>query len=175
MSGQIFISYRHDDASYPAGRLYDRLLARLPNNHIFIDVDLEPGIDFVEAIETSVGSCDVLIALIGKRWLLSPDEGGKRRLDNQEDFVRLEIATALRRKIRVIPLLVDAASMPRSNDLPDDLKLLARLNALEVSHSRFNADFGRLVTAIEAVLEKADAERKQREEKERPQGERLET
>ena len=64
MSGQIFISYRRDDSSASAGRLYDRLLARLPNNHIFIDVDLEPGIDFVEAIETSVGSCDVLIAVI---------------------------------------------------------------------------------------------------------------
>jgi hypothetical protein len=82
--------------------------------------------------------------VIGKRWLLSPDEGGKRRLDNLEDFVRLEIATALERNIRVIPVLVDAASMPRSNDLPDDLKLLARRNALELSHNRFNADFGSL-------------------------------
>ena len=69
MSGQIFISYRRDDASYPAGRLYDRLLACLPKNQIFIDVDLDPGIDFFEAIEASVGSCDVLIAVIGKRWL----------------------------------------------------------------------------------------------------------
>lgn len=131
MSGQIFISYRRDDASYPAGRLYDRLLARLPNNHIFFDVDLDPGIDFVEAIETSVGSCEALIAVIGKRWLVSSDEEGKIRLQNPEDFVRVEIATALERNIRVIPVLVDGASMPRSNDLPDDLKLLARRNALE--------------------------------------------
>jgi len=84
------------------------------------------------------------------------------------DFVRVEIATALKRNIRVIPVLVDGASMPRFNDLPDDLKLLARRNAVEVSHNRFNADFGRLVTAIEKVLEKADAERKQREETPRP-------
>jgi hypothetical protein len=144
MSGQIFISYRREDSSASAGRLYDRLLACLPKNQIFIDVDLDPGIDFFQAIEASVGSCDVLIAVIGKRWLLSPDEGGKRRLDNLEDFVRLEIATALERNIRVIPVLVDAASMPRSNDLPDDLKLLARRNALELSHNRFNADFGSL-------------------------------
>jgi hypothetical protein len=159
MSGQIFISYRRDDSSASAGRLYDRLLARLPNNHIFIDVDLDPGIDFVEAIETSVGSCDVLIAVIGKRWLLSSDEAGKRRLDSPDDFVRLEIATALKRNIRVIPVLVDGALMPPSSDLPDDLKLLARRNAVEISHNRFNADFGRLVTAIEAVLQKTEAER----------------
>jgi tetratricopeptide (TPR) repeat protein len=158
MSSQIFISYRRDDSSASAGRLYDRLLVRLPNNHIFIDVDLDPGIDFVAAIEGSVGSCDVLIAVIGKRWLLSSDEEGKRRLDNTEDFVRVEIATALKRNIRVIPILVDGASMPRSNDLPDDLKPLARRNALEVSHNRFNADLGRLVVAIEAVLKKAEAE-----------------
>ena len=145
--------------------LFRRLSVRLPNNHVFIDVDLDPGIDFVEAIETSVGSCDVLIALIGKRWLLSFDEAGKRRLDNPDDFVRLEIASALKRNIRVIPILVDGASMAPSIDLPDDLKLLARLNALELSHNRFNSDFARLVTTIEAVLAKVDAERKQREGK----------
>jgi hypothetical protein len=78
-------------------------------------------------------------------------------LENPEDFVRVEIATALKRKIRVIPVLVDGASMPRSSDLPDDLKLLARLNALEVSHNRFNGDFGRLVTAIERLLYNANA------------------
>jgi transcription antitermination factor NusG len=163
MNRQIFISYRRDDAPYPAGRLYDRLLVRLPNNQIFIDVDLEPGIDFVEEIERSVGSCDVLIAVIGKRWLLSSVGKGKRRLENPEDFVRVEIATALKRNIRVIPVLVDGASMPRSGDLPDDLKLLARRNALEVSYNRFNADFGRLVAAIERALEQAPAERKQSE------------
>ena len=172
MSGQIFISYRRDDASFPAGRLYDRLLAHFPKNQIFMDVDnLDPGVDFFEAIETSVGSCDVLIAVIGKRWLLSSDEEGKPRLDNTDDFVRLEIATALKRNIRVIPVLVDGALMPRSSDLPDDLKLLVRRNALEVSHNRFNADLGRLIAAIERVLEKADAERKQREEQVRVEAE----
>jgi hypothetical protein len=99
--------------------------------------------------------------VIGKQWLPSVDEAGKRRLDDPDDFVRLEIATALKRNIRVIPVLVDAASMPRSNDLPDDLKLLVRRNALELSHSRFNADFGRLV----AALKKSDAEGNQLVEK----------
>jgi TIR domain len=155
MSGQIFISYRRDDNSAFAGRLYDRLSARLPNNHIFIDVDLEPGIDFVEEIERSVGSCEVLIAVIGKRWLRSSVGKGKRRLENPEDFVRVEIATALKRNIRVIPVLVDGASMPRSSDLPDDLKLLARRNAIEVSHNRFNADLERLLATLERPEDRA--------------------
>jgi TIR domain len=82
MSGQIFISYRREDASYPAGRLYDRLSAHFPQNQIFIDVDtIEPGIDFVKALEESVGACDVLIAVIGKRWLMSCDQDGKRQLE----------------------------------------------------------------------------------------------
>jgi len=103
-SGQIFISYRREDASYPAGRLYDRLSAHFPQNQIFIDVDtIEPGIDFVKALEESVGACDVLTAVIGKRRLMSCDQEGKRQLESPEDFVHIEIATALKRDIRVIP------------------------------------------------------------------------
>jgi hypothetical protein len=136
MSGKIFISYRRDDSSASAGRLYDRLIGRFPSNQIFMDVtNLDPGVDFVKVIEESVGSCDVLIAVIGRHWLISSDEEG-RRLDNPEDFVRLEIATALKRGIRVIPVLVEGASMPRPGELPDDLKSLVRRNALEVSHNR---------------------------------------
>jgi hypothetical protein len=122
MSGQIFISYRRDEASAWARLLNDRLFQKFPETKIFMDVDtIEPGVDFVEAIEKSVGSCELLIAVIGGRWLISSDEDGKRRLDNPEDFVRLEIATALKRGIRVIPVLVEGASMPRPPDLPDDL------------------------------------------------------
>ena len=89
MSGQIFISYRRDDTAYPAGRLYDRLSAHFPSNQIFIDVDsIDPGEDFVKMIKKTVGSCDVLIAVIGKGWLTSCDQEGQRRLDNPEDFVR---------------------------------------------------------------------------------------
>ena len=78
--------------------------------------------DYVKAIEKTVGECDVLIAVIGKDWATSCDQEGQRRLDNPEDFVRLEIATALKRNVRIIPVLVDGALMPRSSDLPDDLK-----------------------------------------------------
>jgi len=88
-------------------------------------INLGPGIDLVEAIEHSVGACGVLIAVIRRPWLSASDEEGRRRLDNPNDFVRIEITTALKRGIRVIPVLVDGASMPRPSDLPDDLKSLA--------------------------------------------------
>jgi TIR domain len=134
MSGKVFVNYRRDDSSASAGRLYDRLAARFPKNQIFIDVDnLDPGVDFVEAIEQSVGSCDVLIAVIGKGWLTSRDQEGQRRLDNPDDFVRIEIATALKRNVRVIPVLVDGALMPRPSDLPEDLKSLHRRMLLKLA------------------------------------------
>jgi hypothetical protein len=123
-----------------------------------MDVDnIEPGMDFVKTIEEAVASCDVLIAVIGTRWLVSSDEY-RRRLDNPQDFVRLEIATALKRDIRVIPVLVEDVAMPSSSELPDDLKPLARRHALELSHTRFNADADRLVEAIESALQQAKVE-----------------
>jgi Bacterial tandem repeat domain 1 len=121
------------------------------------------------------GECDVLIAVIGSHWLTCVDEQGGRRLDNPEDFVRREIATALKRDIRVIPVLVDRASMPRSTDLPDDLKSLVRRNALEISDTGFDDDCRRLGVAIEKVLEKTKRERPERRENERLEAECRET
>jgi hypothetical protein len=167
MNGQIFISYRRDDSSAWARLVYTSLFQHFSQNRIFMDVDnLDPGVNFFEAIDASVGSCDVLIAVIGKSWLIASDEEGRHRLDNPDDLVRREIATALKRDIRVIPVLVDGALMPRASELPDDLRLMVSRNALEVSHSRFNADLARLITALERLFEKADAERKQRAEDE---------
>src|SRR4029077_4087142 len=135
MSGQIFISYRREESRWSARSLHDRLCRNFDPEQIFMDIDaIALGEDFVKAIETTVAKCDVLIALIGERWLTSADEQGGRRLDNPNDFVRMEIATALERGIRVIPVLVDGALMPRSSDLPDDLKALVRRNAVEISH-----------------------------------------
>jgi hypothetical protein len=169
MSGPIFISYRRDDAPHLAGRLYDRLAARFPKDRIFIDVDnLDPGVDFVEAIERTVGACDVLIAVIGRRWLISSEAEGSRRLDYPDDFVRLEVATALKRNIRVIPVLVDDASMPGASDVPDDLKALVRRHAIPISYDRFNADSARLIVVLERIFEKTTAERLERATKEHP-------
>lgn len=137
---RIFISYRRDDSGGWAGRLYDRLSQHFRRENVFMDIDtIEPGLDFVEVIEQAVGSCDALIALIGKQWLTITDAAGQRRLDNPEDFVRLEIAAALARNIRLIPALVQGARMPGSTDLPDVLKMLARRNAHEISDRRFHS------------------------------------
>jgi TIR domain len=160
MNGQIFISYRREESRWSARSLFDRLTQRFDRSRIFMDVDsIGLGADFVKTIEGTVGSCDVLIAVIGSRWLTCTDAQGARRLDNPEDFVRTEIAVALRRDIRVIPVLVDGALMPRSTDLPDDLKQLVRRNALEVGDTHFDDDCRRLIAAIEQVLEAAQAER----------------
>jgi len=141
-----------------------------------MDVDsVGLGADFVKTIEETVGSCDVLIAVIGSRWLTCTDAQGARRLDSPEDFVRTEIAAALRRDIRVIPVLVDGALMPRSTDLPNDLKQLVRRNALEVGDTHFDDDCRRLIAAIEQVLEKTTREGRERKEKERPEAECHET
>ncbi len=170
MAGQIFITYRREDSSAWAGRLSDRLSNHFPSNQIFMDVDsIDLGEDFAKTIEETVGSCDLLIAVIGKGWLTATDEDGARRLDNPENFVRIEIATALERGIRVIPVLVDGASMPRSRDLPDQLQSLVRRQALQLSHDRFRTDSERLASAVERALEKTRAERREHEPSAKPQ------
>ena len=102
----IFISYRREDSCAYAGRLYDHLIEQFGKDRVFMDVDsIEPGVDFVEVLQNTVSSCDVLIAVIGQHWLTAADTEG-RRLDHPEDFVRVEISTALSRNVRVIPALV---------------------------------------------------------------------
>jgi TIR domain len=163
MSGQIFISYRREESRWSARSLHDRLCRTFEPKQIFMDIDaIALGEDFVEAIETTVAKCDVLIAVIGKNWLTTRDELGSRRLDNPEDWVRMEIGTALNRKIRLIPVLVDGALMPPSTELPEDLKLLARRNALRITDTSFDGDCQRLAATIKLVLEKAAAEEQER-------------
>ncbi len=146
---RIFISYRRADSEGYVGRLYDHLIQQFDKNEIFLDVGtIKPGEDFVTVIEQLVGSCDALIVVIGPRWLEVTDEHGNRRLDNREDYVRLEIATALERNILVVPVLIERASMPNVKELPKDLKTLTRKNAIELSHDRFGYDVDRLVQAI---------------------------
>lgn len=158
--GRIFISYRRADSAGYAGRIYDRLTAHFGEDTVFMDVDtIEAGLDFVEVLQNAVQSCDVLVALIGRSWLNIKDEAGKRRLDSPEDFVRVEIAAALSRDIRVIPVLVDGAPMPRSTELPANLKPLARRNALQVDHHSFNADAYRLIAQLELALKAAEDSR----------------
>ncbi|MGO9744271.1 MAG: toll/interleukin-1 receptor domain-containing protein [Roseiarcus sp.] len=173
--GGIFVSYRREDSAGFAGRLYDRLTTRLDRDHVFIDVDnIEPGVDFVEVLSERVGACDVLVAVIGKNWLSCLDASGRRRLDDPHDFVRVEIEAALQRSIRVIPALVDGATMPREDELPGGLKPLSRRNAIEISHTRFDMDADRLARALAQVEEarkKREAEEAARRAKEQEERE----
>src|SRR5215211_7001655 len=152
-SGRIFISYRREETAYPAAWLFDRLADRFSGGQVFKDVDsIQLGDDFVEVVTRAVGSCDVLLALIGHQWLTITDEHGRRRLDDPDDFVRLEIEAALTRNVRVIPILVDGARMPHADELPDSLVKLVRRQALELSPARFDFDTSRLLKVLDRTL-----------------------
>ncbi len=154
----IFISYRREDSAGHAGRLFDRLAARFGRGSVFMDVEgIEAGVDFVETIEKAVGGCAVLLAVIGRGWLDSTDSQGRRRLDDPQDFIRLETSSALARNVRVIPVLVEGARIPRSEDLPDDLRTITRRQALELRDSRWEDDIQALIGVLERVLASPDA------------------
>jgi WD40 repeat protein len=158
-AGRIFISYRREETAYPAGWLYDRLVEHFGQGQVFKDVDsIQLGDDFVEVITAAVARCDVLLALIGDEWLTITGEGGRRRLDDPDDFVRLEIEAALTRNVRVIPVLVDGARMPRAGELPASLAKLVRRQALELSPSRFDFDTGRLLRVLDSSLAEAQVQ-----------------
>lgn len=152
-TGRIFISYRREETAYPAGWLYDRLADRYGGGQVFKDVDsIQLGDDFVESITRAVGSCDVVLVLIGDEWLTITDEHGRRRLDDPDDFVRLEVQAALTRNVRVIPILVDTARMPHADELPESLNRLVRRQALEFSPARFEFDTSRLFKVLDTTL-----------------------
>jgi len=149
----IFVSYRRDDAAGFAGRVEDELERRFGDVEVFRDVDdIASGEDFVRRLDHALQSCRVFVAVIGKTWLTARNADGTRRLDDPNDFVRQEISAALRRDVRVIPVLVDGARMPAEADLPEGLKSLARRQAHELSDSRWDYDMGRLASTVEETL-----------------------
>jgi hypothetical protein len=121
---------------------------------VFMDVNaIQPGRDFRKAIDDCIRECSVLLAILGREWLESKDALGRRRLDDETDFVRLEIASALRRDIPVIPVLVRGAKMPTAEQLPADLRELAYRNAVELTHARWKSDVQVLIQALRPYLE----------------------
>jgi len=150
--GKIFINYRRDDSRADSGRLYDRLNARYPNR-VFRDVgSLEPGVEWHEAIERVLGTSDACVVVIGKEWVNIAGPTGTRRLDDPRDTVRQEIVTALKRGMRVFPVLVGGAKMPPEEELPEDLHSLARLNALEITEQDWDQGFEKLADALDRTL-----------------------
>jgi hypothetical protein len=150
---KIFISYRRDDSAGYAGRLFDYLSAHFGAQNVFMDIDtIEPGEDFRKVVSKAVGSCDVVLVMIGKQWLGMADTQGRRRLDDPRDFVRMEIGAALiNQRVRVIPVLVRGAGMPGEHELPEGLKELTWRNAIELSDSRFQHDAKKLISVIERI------------------------
>jgi hypothetical protein len=150
----IFVCYRRDDSAGHAGRLFDRLKQQYGHASVFWDVSgsIEPGEPFDRAIERATSQCDVLLAVIGRQWLTSTDATGKRRLDDPNDFVRLEVGAALARDVPVVPVLVQRAVMPRAEDLPQELRPLARRQAIELTDGRWDSDVSELIERLDRVL-----------------------
>ncbi len=153
MQKRIFLSYRRDDSAGQSGRIRDRLVRDFGDDYLFMDVDGIPlGSDFVARLNDEVAKCDVLLAVIGRQWIDLRDASGQRRVDNPNDFVRVEISAALQRDIPLIPLLLDGTIIPARELLPDDIKGLSSRNALDVRHSAFHADMDRLVSELKQLF-----------------------
>jgi formylglycine-generating enzyme required for sulfatase activity len=154
---KIFISYRREDSQWPADRLHQALKGVVgdPKRDIFIDVDNIPlGVNFVQHLDSQVAQCDVLLAIIGPGWLNARNpETGERRLDDPKDFVRIEIASALKRGVPVVPVVLDGAPVPAARDLPEELQELSERNGVEVRRLTFDADSERLIRGLGLVKE----------------------
>lgn len=149
MPAKFFISYRRDDSAGYAGRIHDRLEREFGRDLLFMDVDAIPlGVNFVKALTDEVAKCDVLLAVIGPNWMTCVESDGTRRLDNERDFVRIEIAAALARNIPVIPILLERTRMPDSTYLPKDIKELALRNGIEIRHASFHDDMNKLIRGL---------------------------
>src|SRR5262249_54631969 len=154
----IFINYRRDDSAGTAGRLHDRFVQTFGRKNLFMDVDHIPaGVDFVDYLRSQVAACDVFLAVIGPNWVDAKDDSGRRRFDNRDDFVTIEIAAALARNIRVIPVLVDGARTPKADKLPDSIRPLVRRNAVEVRNTHFGRDAEALANKVGEALQGARA------------------
>jgi len=147
---RIFISYRRSDSADVTGRIYDRLVQSFEKEFIFKDVDSIPiGLDFRDVLDKAVKKCDIFLAIIGNQWLESKNDDGSRRIDDPGDFVRIEIESALKRKIPVVPILVQWASMPPETKLPSEIKELAYRNGVQVRPDPdFHKDMDRLISKM---------------------------
>ncbi len=149
MKPGIFICYRRSDSSGAAGRIYDRLTAEFGADRVFMDVDdIAAGVDFEEAIQNRIGNAAAVIVIIGPSWETDPKATAEIDMTGGPDYVRLEIAAAFNASVRVIPILIDDAKMPTATELPPKLQKLAKINALEVRHSRFESDVATLVNLL---------------------------
>jgi tetratricopeptide (TPR) repeat protein len=150
---RIFISYRRDDAAGEAGRLADHLSRRFGAGAVFLDIEtIDPGTDFVSVLQTTLQQTAAVLVVIGARWISLRGASGTRRLDDEHDFVRLEVEKALGRGIPVVPVLVQGAALPSAAELPPSIAALATRQTAVIEHSEFHADADRLCDRLEAML-----------------------
>ncbi len=148
----IFISYRRDDSRHAAGRLGDDLALSFGQARIFRDVEsIDPGVDFEVALEQALKNCAVMLVVIGPRWLDITDAEGRRRLDQDGDWIRIEVSRALQRQVRVIPVLLEDTRLPDAPALPEPLRPLVRRQALPLSDARWRGDLQRLVETLQRI------------------------
>ncbi|MGZ8211470.1 MAG: TIR domain-containing protein [Burkholderiales bacterium] len=147
--GCVFINYRRGDTSGEARALFNELVGMRGKDSVFMDVDaIALGRDFREVVRERIETCDLVLALIGEEWLTAANSAGKRRLDDPNDFVRLEIASALKRDIPVIPVLVQGAPMPTPEQLPEEIRDFAYRNGFELSHTRWESDVQEMIKRL---------------------------
>ena len=150
---RIFISYRRDDAAGEAGRLADHLSRRFGAGAVFLDIEtIDPGTDFVSVLQATLQQTAAVLVIIGTRWISLRGASGSRRLDDEKDFVRLEVEKALGRGIPVVPVLVQGAPLPSAGELPPSIAALATRQTAVIDHSEFHADAERLCDRLEAML-----------------------
>jgi hypothetical protein len=159
MASGIFISYRRDESRHAAGRLADDLAQAFGPQRIFRDIEgIELGVDFAKALEKALASCAVMLVLIGPQWLDMPHaKRGGRRLDQEDDWIRQEIASALKRDVRVVPVLLEGATLPDAAELPADMRKLAGRQAMELSDARWRGDLQRLIDSLRKLPGFGDA------------------
>ncbi|MFN8411531.1 MAG: toll/interleukin-1 receptor domain-containing protein [Anaerolineales bacterium] len=156
-TGKLFISYRRSDTRGIAGRLSDTLSAYFGDERVFRDIEsIEGGADFGNVIEQNLQNADAVIVLIGQNWISAKNESGQRRLEDPQDWVAEEIAIAIQLKKPIFPVLVDGASMPRTEELPEKLKSLTRYNAISLSDDRWKSDVLRLGKIISFEIPSAN-------------------
>ena len=149
----LFLCYRREDTQDAADRLHERLERAYGESSVFMDIDSVPlGVDFTRYIEQQLEHCAAVLVLIGRNWIKASDEHGKRRLDDPNDHVRVEIATALRRGVPVIPVFVQDASMPKAKDLPEDLRQLSLQNGLEMPRRYWEAAVQELLEELRHLI-----------------------
>jgi glycosidase len=162
MAGQLFISYRREDTQWHARTIYQHLIAAFGRKCVFMDVSsIKGGTDYLRTIRETIAICDVCVALIGDKWWTVADDWGTRRLLQPEDLLRIEIASALRQNLVVIPCIFEDAKLPAESELPEDLRSLVTRQQVHIANSSFDRDVQALITAVREAFARANHARRQ--------------